>query len=234
MRCYPLVEGNEVSANVVEGAMLAAQIAAGVDPSPAAMEALANHREKKDTNRSRSSSSSVMDGGLRPLSNDVRVASMSSTSRRGAINPFQQNDLGGGAPAGLGLVYPTLPAVPPTVSQPSISVAHQELHQAFASMQMTRSRGGSVSSSIVMSQGSTSTSSPISCGGLSLSSTSLQTTPSECSSHSSPFSSAVPSHDIWSSPPPPAKFSKPDEDPELRNCPKSQYKPQPIGTKSRT
>lgn len=41
MRCFPFAEGNEVSASLASGALIAAQLAAGIDPSPETIASLA-------------------------------------------------------------------------------------------------------------------------------------------------------------------------------------------------
>lgn len=49
MRCFPFAEGNEVAASLASGALIAAQLAAGISPNPTQMESLAkvtrNHRD---------------------------------------------------------------------------------------------------------------------------------------------------------------------------------------------
>lgn len=47
MRCFPFVDANEMSHSIANGAALAAQLAAGLDPSPEALTSLAQPRKQK-------------------------------------------------------------------------------------------------------------------------------------------------------------------------------------------
>lgn len=47
MKCFPFADGNEVSASLVSGAFMAAQLAAGIDPNPTHLASLAKSKSKE-------------------------------------------------------------------------------------------------------------------------------------------------------------------------------------------
>lgn len=76
MRCFPFAEGNEVSASLASGALIAAQLAAGINPNQNQMDYLARSRSREVTLPASNTSNSP--GILNQLHDGASIAPLTS------------------------------------------------------------------------------------------------------------------------------------------------------------
>lgn len=82
MRCFPFAEGNEVSASLASGALIAAQLAAGINPNQTQLDLLTRSRNRE---ASSSSTSSVLSAqGSRPSVHLPPIKNVSAPSSSGS------------------------------------------------------------------------------------------------------------------------------------------------------